>query len=164
MECDQQVEELYRRSAPSFVRLLAARTRRREDSADLVQSIFARLLARARGGGLESADAYLARMAANEAVSHSRRARRDLELAERFAEAGEASVDPHRQLETRDMLRRIEAAVARLKPRTRAIFLAHRLEGLSYAEIAGRMGLTVKGVEKQMSKAMAHIDRTVGRD
>ena len=164
MECDRQVEELYRRSAPSFVRLLAARTRRREDAADLVQSIFARLLARARSGGLDSPDAYLGRMAANEAVSHSRRTRRDHELADGFAEAGEGSFDPHRQLETRDMLRRIEAAVARLKPRTRAIFLAHRIEGLSYAEIAGRMGLSVKGVEKQMSKAMAQIDRMVGRD
>jgi RNA polymerase sigma factor (sigma-70 family) len=163
VECDSQVEELYRRSAPSFVRLLAARTRRREDAADLVQSIFARLVARARATSLDSPDAYLGRMAANEGVSHMRRMRRELELIEAFAEAGEPSVDPHRQLETRDMLRRVEAAVARLKPRTRAIFLAHRIEGLSYAEIAGRMGMSVKGVEKQMSKAMAHIDRTVGR-
>jgi RNA polymerase sigma-70 factor (ECF subfamily) len=160
---DWQVEELYRRSAPSFVRLLAARTRR-EDSADLVQSIFERLVARARRGPIDAPGAYLARMGGNEAASQARRAGRDAGLAERVGHAAQTSFDPHGQLEARDMLRRVEAAVARLKPKTRAIFLAHRIEGLSYAEIASRTGLSVKGVEKQMSKAIASIDRTVGRD
>ena len=71
--------------------------------------------------------------------------------------------DVQAQLETRDTLRRLEAAVARMKPRTRTIFLAHRIEGLSYAEIAERFGLSVKGVEKQMSKAIAQIDRMLDR-
>ena len=163
MECDRQVEELYRRSAPGFVRILASRTRR-DDSADLVQSLFERLVARARRGGLEAPGAYLARMAGNEAASQARRAQREAGLAERLREEQATSIDPHRQLETRDMLRRVEAAVAKLKPKTRAIFLAHRIEGLSYAEIAARTGLSVKGVEKQMSRAMADIDRLIERD
>jgi RNA polymerase sigma-70 factor (ECF subfamily) len=102
-------------------------------------------------------------MAGNEAASQARRARREAGLAERAGDAWESSFDPHCQLEARDMLLRVEAAVGRLKPRTRAIFLAHRIEGLSYADIAGRMGMSVKGVEKQMSKAIASIDRMVGR-
>lgn len=61
------------------------------------------------------------------------------------------------------MLRRLEAIMLKLKPRTRAIFIAHRIDGLSYAEIAERTGLSVKGVEKQMSKAIAHIDRMLDR-
>ena len=65
--------------------------------------------------------------------------------------------------EARDTLRRVEAAVLRLRPKTREIFMAHRVEGLSYAEIAQRTGLSVKGVEKQMSKAIAAIDRTLDR-
>jgi len=62
------------------------------------------------------------------------------------------------------MLQRVEAAVLRLRPRTREIFMAHRVEGLSYAEIAQRTGLSVKGVEKQMSKAIAALDRMLERD
>jgi RNA polymerase sigma-70 factor (ECF subfamily) len=46
-----------------------------------------------------------------------------------------------------------------LKPITRQIFLAHRVDGYSYGEIAERTGLSVKGVEKHMSRAIAHIDR-----
>ena len=59
------------------------------------------------------------------------------------------------------MLRRLERAMLRLRPKTREIFLAHRLDGYSYTEIAARTGLSVKGVEKQMSKAIAQLDRWV---
>jgi RNA polymerase sigma-70 factor (ECF subfamily) len=41
--------------------------------------------------------------------------------------------------------------------------LAHRIDGFTYAEIAERTGLSVKGVEKQMSKAIAKIDRLLDR-
>ena len=51
----------------------------------------------------------------------------------------------------------------RLRPRTREIFMAHRIDGMTYAEIAERTGLTVKGVEKQMSKALAQLDRMLSR-
>jgi RNA polymerase sigma-70 factor (ECF subfamily) len=47
----------------------------------------------------------------------------------------------------------------RLRPKTREIFMAHRVEGLSYSEIAERTGLSVKGVEKQMGKALVQLDR-----
>ncbi|GAM00336.1 putative RNA polymerase ECF-type sigma factor [Sphingomonas parapaucimobilis NBRC 15100] len=63
--------------------------------------------------------------------------------------------DVERQLEARDELRRIERAVQAMRPRTRAIFLAHRVDGMSYAEIAQACGIGVKGVEKQMSRAIA---------
>ena len=57
------------------------------------------------------------------------------------------------------MLRRMEAAMLKLRPITREIFMAHRLDGLSYAEIADRTGLSVKGVEKHMGKAIAQVTR-----
>jgi RNA polymerase sigma-70 factor (ECF subfamily) len=41
--------------------------------------------------------------------------------------------------------------------------MAHRLDGLSYAEIAARTGLSIKGVEKHMCKAIAQLDRSLHR-
>jgi DNA-directed RNA polymerase specialized sigma24 family protein len=49
----------------------------------------------------------------------------------------------------------------RLSPKTRDIFLAHRVDGVSYSDIAKRMGLSVKGVEWHMTKAIAHLDRVL---
>jgi RNA polymerase sigma factor (sigma-70 family) len=108
-------------------------------------------------------EAYLRRISVNvvrewgQAQSRAR-ARGDIRAPEI-----EQQVDQISALETRDTLRRLERAVAKLKPKTRTIFLAHRLDGLSYADIAKLTGLSVKGVEKQMSKAIATIDRLLDR-
>ena len=51
-----------------------------------------------------------------------------------------------------------------LRPRPRAIYIAHRVEELSYAEIAARCGIGVKGVEKHMAYAIATLDRLLSDD
>ena len=114
---------------------------------------------------IERPQAYLSRMATNLLRDRAKIASRRMQANHVPAdEAALAGTDQQRLLETRDMLRRVEAAVLRLRPRTREIFMAHRVDGLSYAEIAQRTGLSVKGVEKQMSKAIAAIDRMLERD
>lgn len=40
---------------------------------------------------------------------------------------------------------------------TRNVFLARRLDGYSYVEIAERTGLSVRAVEKQMSRAIQQL-------
>jgi RNA polymerase sigma-70 factor (ECF subfamily) len=66
-------------------------------------------------------------------------------------------------LEARDQLERLQASLARLSPKSRLVFLAHRRDGLSYKEIARQEGLSEKGVENRMSKAIAHILRAKAR-
>lgn len=41
--------------------------------------------------------------------------------------------------------------------RTRDVFFMHRLDGLSYAEIARRLGVSVSAIEKQMASALVAI-------
>jgi RNA polymerase sigma factor (sigma-70 family) len=64
-----------------------------------------------------------------------------------------------------EIIRRLEVAVERMPCIRRKIFLAHRLDGLSYDEIASRTGLSVKRVERHMAKALLSIDAylAVGR-
>jgi len=51
-------------------------------------------------------------------------------------------------------------AIARRMPRlTREIFLAHRLDDLSYEEIARRTGLSVQEVERHIARAILFLDR-----
>jgi DNA-directed RNA polymerase specialized sigma24 family protein len=42
--------------------------------------------------------------------------------------------------------------------------MARRVQGLSYAEIREQMGLSFKIIEKEMARAIAHINRAVGRE
>ena len=57
------------------------------------------------------------------------------------------------------LLRRLECAMATMDPLPRELFLALRLDGLSYDEIAARTGLTVPEVERHIAEAIAHLDR-----
>jgi RNA polymerase sigma-70 factor (ECF subfamily) len=52
-----------------------------------------------------------------------------------------------------------EAALRSLPDRQREIFLAVRLDGMSYGEIAQRTELSVRKVERELARALAQIDR-----
>lgn len=54
---------------------------------------------------------------------------------------------------------RAKAALERMPARTRMIFLANRVEGLSYAEIARREGLFRWQVRRHMLRAIRIIAR-----
>lgn len=158
--------ELYRSESPKLVRIFSRRTSSRDDAQDLVQDVFFRF-ARLRGrwpSSLDRPQAYLRRIANNLLKDRAKSDFRHSTVLHVVAD-DEAlpGLDQHRLLESRDMLRRLEAAMMRLRPRTREIFMAHRIDGLTYAEIADGTGLTVKGVEKQMSKALAQLDRMLNR-
>ena len=155
---------LYREHSTRLIRHLARQTGCSEIARELVHDAFLRFLglAPARAAGIDHPTAYLQRISTNLLRDWGRScAREGSSDTPQFAR--ESVVDQVAVLESRDTLRRLEAAISKLKPKTRAIFLAHRLDGLSYAEIAELTGLSVKGVEKQMSKAIAKIDRLLDR-
>jgi len=56
-----------------------------------------------------------------------------------------------------DRLERLEAALLTLPRLRREIFLAVRLDAMTYEEVASITGLSVRAVERQMGRAIAHI-------
>jgi RNA polymerase sigma factor (sigma-70 family) len=164
-EARARLNDLYREHSPAMVRRLTRQTGCRDTALEIAQEAFLRLV-RMRPGrfvGIEQAEAYLRRVTTNllydwgRAHASAERSSADLEIV------SSGLVDQVAVLEARDTLRRLELAMGKLKPKTRAIFLAHRLDGLTYCEIAEQTGLSIKGVEKQMSKAIAKIDRLLDR-
>ena len=161
------LDALYREEFPRLLRSLARRTASCEDARDLVHEIFCRMARLGAAGSLrlERPQAYLSRIATNLLRDRAKHASRHMASSHVAADENMlAGIDQQRLLESRDMLTRVEAAMLKLRPKTREIFMAHRIDGLSYAEIAERTGLSIKGVEKQMSKAIAQIDRMLDRD
>lgn len=131
-----------------------------QDVADLVQETFRRVLSatRTRAGLLDAPAAYVAVAARSILKNRARSGVRNLGGAHHsFEEQDIAGPDPHAALEARDMLRRAEEAVVRLGPATRDIFLMHRFDDLSYAEIAAIKQMSPKRVEKHIAKALAAI-------
>ncbi|TMN24197.1 RNA polymerase sigma factor [Pseudoxanthomonas sp. X-1] len=56
----------------------------------------------------------------------------------------------------------LRAAILALPARSRQIYLLSRVDGLSYAQIAARCGITVKAVEVSLSRALGAIAAHVG--
>ncbi|MGE5502303.1 MAG: sigma factor-like helix-turn-helix DNA-binding protein, partial [Ignavibacteriales bacterium] len=54
-----------------------------------------------------------------------------------------------------DELARLEATLAQLRPRQRTALLMHRLDGLSFAEIGRRMGVSPSGARKLVEQGFA---------
>jgi RNA polymerase sigma factor (sigma-70 family) len=64
-----------------------------------------------------------------------------------------------------DLLRRLEEAMLNIPKLQREIFMAHRLDDMSYLEIAERTGLTVRQVERHMARALYKLDKQLhGRE
>lgn len=65
------------------------------------------------------------------------------------------------ELDYTELLSRYETALAELPESQREVFLMNRNEELKYSEIAERLGLSVKAVEKRMSGALAYLRKVL---
>ena len=56
----------------------------------------------------------------------------------------------------------VRAAIAKLPERCRLVYTLHREQGLSYAEVAAVMGISVKTVDAQMGRALKSLRKLLG--
>lgn len=68
---------------------------------------------------------------------------------------------PQELIEDREALRAIERALSEMKSRRRRIFMLHRFENLTYAEVGEEVGMSEKGVKKQIAKALFELRQAV---
>jgi len=160
------LDALIRRRTPALVRFLTRQTRNPEDALDLAQEAFLRLTRATRAKKIDNPEGYLTLIARNLLRDRAKNVsdgyeRRHALLEPDLHAANEG--DPHDALEARQTLELYEAAVMGLKPKTREIFLLHRLDGKSYGEISVIMRIGQSGVKKHMITAIAHIDRVLSR-
>lgn len=146
-----------------LMRYFVRRGLSQEAAEDCAQDVFLRL-AKRRPTEVDNQEAYLFRIAASVLIDHGRRSRaRGDKLHDQIDENALVSPakSPHFLLEDREHLRKIADLVAKLPQRTREIFLLNRLDGLSYTQLAARYSVSVKVVEREMSRALLQLRRGV---
>jgi RNA polymerase sigma factor (sigma-70 family) len=131
-----------------------------EEARDLVQEVYLRLLHVDRSEAAKIADpeAYVFTVAANlvkeEMVLH-RRTASHVDVAAVFPEI-EADEETAEDLVDREHRERhLGEVLSRLPPRHRAVLLMQYREHLSYADIAGRLGVSTHMVKKYVVQALA---------
>ena len=125
---------------------------------DAVQESFLRLWKNCQAVPPEKAKSYLYTVANHLFLDDTRRQQvsfKFMQFAERVAPAGAPAADY--DLETREIEGKLDTALAQLPEGQRVVFLMNRVEKMTYAEIAERLGLSVKAVEKRMHGALVEL-------
>jgi RNA polymerase sigma-70 factor (ECF subfamily) len=133
---------------------------------DIVQETYAKILSLDSIDGILDPRTYTYQIAYSILVSHVRRSRivsiRATGDIERLgAEAPGPS--PERVLADRDELRELAAAITSMPRKTRVVFVLRRVEGLDHKDIANRLGISKKAVEKRMTQGIRHLMTVFGR-
>ena len=89
------------------------------------------------------------------------RARRRMPTAQSASDEELVTFDlsPERQCAGQEMVAIVNLALLELPEKCREIFVLHRVDGLSRAEIAARMGLGERMVRLYMARALEHVRR-----
>ncbi|MBG0810725.1 sigma-70 family RNA polymerase sigma factor [Methylosinus sp. H3A] len=157
---EKVLDKLYQDYAPAL-RRFARRRVGAQESEDIVQDIYLHALQRVDVTKLESPRAYLFRIAANLSVDAIRRDR----IRSRYVEEAARAADQAERSNSGDTiamlmeLQKLCASLERLPPLLREIFLLKRLEHLTSAEIATRVGISVRTVERLLARANDEIRR-----
>jgi RNA polymerase sigma-70 factor (ECF subfamily) len=156
-----RLSDLFRRHRAHLVALVARRTGDRDTAAELVQDSFARLMAAGSVGSAEGDTKLLYAIARNATIDHARTVRRRTELfSSLVAEQFRSEVPSAEQAyESRDAMNALVDALSLLPLRTREVFVLRRVEGLSHAEIAARLAISISTVEKHLVRALRHCER-----
>ena len=147
-----------------LLNFLALKLRNRDAAADFAQESFARVYAAERAGmAIRDPRALLYRIARNLLIDDHRRS-----ASARTADFGAGADDgphpdelpgspahePEVSASARQRFEAIAAVVEGLPPRCREVFVLVKFDGLTHAETARRMGISVKTVEMQVQIAL----------
>ncbi|WP_084579539.1 RNA polymerase sigma factor [Sphingomonas azotifigens] len=142
------------------------------EAEDLLQEVYVRI-ATLPDEDIRNPGGYLYRLGSNIMLDRLRqnqsRAARDHAWRETHhvvTDSGEDvsdTVPADEALIARDQVRHIERALGELPEAVQQSFRMHKLEGLSHAEVAERMGVSRSLIEKHMMRAMRHLVASVGR-
>lgn len=155
------LDALYRGYHGWLLSWLRRRVQCSHQAADVAQDTFIRLLAAGTYVAPSEPQAYLATIARRLLMDGTRRRRLEQayrEELERCAAYLEQAPSPEQILQALQVIEAIDRALSQMKPRIRQTFVLRYLEGLDQAQIAARLGVTVRTVQHDLVDAVLACD------
>jgi RNA polymerase sigma-70 factor (ECF subfamily) len=162
---------LYMAKRANLVRFFAARLQSLSAAEDLAQDLYLKVAALDPQTPVENPMALLYRIGSNLMLDRLRGERRGVARDDAWYRHGRVSIggedvvdepEPEAALTARQRLARLKTAADALPTQMGRAFRLHKLEGLSQAETARVMGISVSAVEKHLSAALKSLTRTLG--
>lgn len=158
--------DFIRRHDAELRRYLRSRIRHEEDAADLRQECYARLLRHVHAHPQVVLEPPLLFRIANNLLTDSWRRSRlypvESDGPQDAANLVDTGAAPDRVADEQQILARLREVVRNLPARRQEVFVCSRWLGMSNAEIAVNLGISVKAVEKHITKALAACRAEVG--
>lgn len=134
------------------------RRKHSQDGEDAIQDAVVNMLENGLSG-VDDPRAYLSRSTANGLIDrHRRRCVLDFRPLDELAEDEHPCVqDGQTSIYTAELLDALTAALQELPLVCQQVYIRHRLEGWTHAEIALDLGVSRSMVEKHMNRALLHI-------
>jgi RNA polymerase sigma factor (sigma-70 family) len=160
------VERLFLAQKDALQRYFIRRVRRRSDAEELAQEVYLRLLRVADAEALRNPEGYLYAIAANLIKEHAAQhyIRRNCVALEDagFAEALSEGPSYPDLVDTAQRAKRLREVLQQLPAKCQAAVIMRHWHGLSYEEIAQKLGISVNMVKKYLVSALAHCRRRMG--
>ncbi len=137
-----------------------------ETAADLTQEAFSRMMTYRNGPEIEDHRLMLFRIAHNLILEHQRaQHRRSADRHVSLSDAGPISVDQPPVEDTanaRQVIGLLERTIAELPRKCRVAFMLTRFDGLTQPQVAEKMGISLRMVEKHIQRALQACRDAVG--
>lgn len=160
-----RIQDIIRRHHDSLIKFLRRRLSIADDADDVAQETYIRMMKYEGSREIKSPSAMLYRIAVNVANDHGRAtqarcAADHLEIEEVSLVSEQPSAE--RAVLAGQHLDLLLDVIDGLPPKCKQVFLLSRARGMTYPEIARHCGISVKMVEKQISRAVAACLKKVG--
>jgi len=128
---------------------------------DIAQDVFVKVWEKREEVDSPTVKSLLYTIAGNLAINHLKHQGVVYDFANRSA-IHPSSESPEFIMEEKEFRIRLEEVISNLPEKSRIVFLMNRIDKLTYNEIANRLELSVKAVEKRMKKALDSIVENLG--
>ena len=156
-DADKAIELLFRQYYSYVVKMVYRVVPQAMVAEDLAQDIFFEMWRRKDQLNVTSIRAYLRRAALNRTLNYLRDRKIKWEDDKELPGLQSEDTPTLQTMETAELEQRIEQAIDQLPERCRLVFVLSRFDELSYQEIADQLGISVKTVENQISKALKYL-------
>jgi len=130
-------------------------------SEDLVQDVFLQLWENRKKVKEETLRSYLFTIARNCYFKDYRKQKSHLKFKSGYFEKVE-NESPEFLLELKEFDTKLQKTISDLPEKCRTIYLMNRIDEMTYQEIADSFQVTIKAIEKQMSKALSILRNELG--